>query len=112
VSHCSRRTPNAVSNTLTGEYELESCEGRRKSGMHRKSKQQAWIDNESQEDILGGGHLKDVSRRNGVTAISDAGPLSQKGSFRSDRSDIPSVSHEEFGRRELYQGVVRKQGRE
>jgi hypothetical protein len=96
ASHFSRRTSNIVPDTFTGKYELESCEGRRKSGLTRKSKQQAIIDNESEEEILGDGSPKDISGRNEAIIISDAGPVSQKSSLRLDSSDIPPVSREGF----------------
>jgi hypothetical protein len=64
--------------------------------MPRKSKQQTCTDNESQEDILRDGYRKDVLGGNEVNIISDAGLLSQKGSFGSDCPNIPPVSRKEF----------------
>ncbi|KAH9216512.1 hypothetical protein DL95DRAFT_407493 [Leptodontidium sp. 2 PMI_412] len=89
------RTASVIPKTSISGYELESREGHRKSGIPRKSKQQTGTDNDSQEDILGDGYPKDTSKRIEV-ATSEVGPLSQTGSFRSNRSGIPPTSREEF----------------
>jgi hypothetical protein len=81
---------------LIDEYELDSGDGHKKSGIPRKSKQQTCTDNESQEDILGDGSPKGISRGTEATITSDTEPFSQKGSFGSDRFNIPPVSRKGF----------------
>src|SRR5205085_10785730 len=97
ASHFSRRTANTAPDTITDEYELELGDGCRKSVLSRKNNKQTVTDNERQEDILGDSHPKNILVRDKVTAISEAEPVSQKGSFRSDRSDIPAVPCKELG---------------
>lgn len=89
------RTANTTPNVSIREYEFESFKKCQKSGIPQKSKQQSCASNESQDNILGDGYLKDIARMNEKAVTPDAGP-SQKGSFRSDRSDIPPASREEF----------------
>ncbi|KAH8595300.1 hypothetical protein B0O99DRAFT_572012 [Bisporella sp. PMI_857] len=89
------RTTNTAPNASISRYELESFKGCRKSGIPSKSKQQSCTNNESQEDILGDGYLKNIARANGEATALDAGPL-QEGSFRSGRIDVLPVSREGF----------------
>ena len=90
------RTANTAPNASISGYELESFKGCQKSGMPQKSKQQSGANNESQEDILGDGYLKDMARTNEEATPPPAAGPSQKGSFRSDRFDVLPVSREEF----------------
>ncbi|KAH8660810.1 hypothetical protein BGZ60DRAFT_530816 [Tricladium varicosporioides] len=84
------RAANPTSNGPISGYVLESSKGWRKSGVAQKSKEQSSTINESQEDILRDGYLKDTARANEAT-ISDA-RSSQKGSFLSDRENALPVS--------------------
>ncbi|KAH6704201.1 hypothetical protein BKA61DRAFT_493526 [Leptodontidium sp. MPI-SDFR-AT-0119] len=75
------KTAKTLPRTLTDEYELDLCDRHRKSGIPRKTKQQTYPDNESQEDILGDGFPEGISRGKEVNITSGGGPFSQKGSF-------------------------------
>jgi hypothetical protein len=86
---------NTIPPTSTEEYELDLCDGHRKSSILRKSKQQTCTNNESQEDILRDESSKGIAGEDEVT-ITDARPFSQKGSLGSDRSNIPPASRTEF----------------
>ncbi|KAH8591908.1 hypothetical protein B0O99DRAFT_744136 [Bisporella sp. PMI_857] len=68
------RTTNTSPNAPISRYELESFKGCQKSGIPPKSKQQSCTNNESQEDILGDGYLKDIAKTNGEATALDAGP--------------------------------------
>ncbi|KAH8704330.1 hypothetical protein GQ44DRAFT_34828 [Phaeosphaeriaceae sp. PMI808] len=83
------RTSNTAPNAPPSGYELESSKGFRKSSKPQKCREQPYTINESQEDIFR------VARTNEEAIKSDARP-SQKGSFLSDRSNVPPVSHGEF----------------